>query len=157
MCWVSFKPWKQEVATRDIECFKICKLIDNKIYSFYKKFEYQLNTKYKEKLIFSQRIAEKLTGNGQLIYYEINEGFHSYSNKCKIEVSLESSIVRFINVVNITGNICNLNECISLNKYPNTILLKCIIPKDSIYYINEYNEIASNYIKPIKIEKICVM
>lgn len=82
MCWISYKPWKQEVATRDIECFKICELIDNKICSFYRRFEYQLNTAYKVKLTFSKSIVAK---TGKANSYTITEGIHSYSTECKLK------------------------------------------------------------------------
>ena len=157
MCWVSYKPWKQEVATRDIECFKICELIDNKICSLYQGFEYQLNTAYKAKLIFSKSIVAK---TGKVISYEITEGIHSYSTECKLKrvsvlnsdalAAVEYNEVEFLNVIKNES----LMDCISLGLHPNAVLVKCIIPEGSIYFINECGEIVSNQIILTKVAKL---
>lgn len=151
MCWVSYKPWKQEVATRDIECFKICELIDNKICSLYQEFEYQLNTTYKAKLIFSKSIVVK---TGKVISYEITEGIHSYSTKCKLKrifsPDAEEQKIKYLKVIKNES----LLDCICLNLHPNAVLVKCIIPEGSIYFINEDEEIVSNQIILTKVAKL---
>lgn len=147
MCWISYKPWQQAVATRDIECFKICELTDNKICSLYQGFEYQLNTTYKAKLIFSKSIVVK---TGKVISYEITEGIHSYSTKCKVEK--DYSIIRE-GLLNIIDNFF-INDCINLKLHPNAVLVKCIIPEGSIYFINECGEIVSNQIILTKIAEL---
>ena len=157
MCWTSYKPWKQEVATRDIECFKICELIDNKICSLYRRFEYQLNTTYKAKLTFNKSIVAK---TGKVLLYEITEGIHSYSTECELKrVSVPNSDVlaaeeykevEFLNVIKNES----LMDCICLNIHPNAVLVKCIIPEGSIYFINESEEIVSNQIMLTKIAKL---
>lgn len=45
-------------------------------------------------------------------------------------------------------------DCICLNLHPNAVLVKCIIPEGSIYFINEYGEIVSNQIILTKITKL---
>lgn len=150
MCWISFKPWKQEVATRDIECFKICELIDNKICSLYQGFEYQLNTAYKAKLIFNKSTVVK---TGKVLSYEITEGIHSYSTKCKLKrafVSDEKCKVEFLNIIKNEFFL----DSICLNLHPNAVLVKCIIPEGSIYFINECGEIVSNQIILTKVAKL---
>lgn len=151
MCWISYKPWQQEVATRDIECFKICELIDNKIYSLYQGFEYQLNTTYKAKLIFSKSIVVK---TGKVISYEITEGIHSYSTECKLKRAFASDTeeckVAFLNIIKNEFFL----DSICLNLHPNAVLVKCIIPEGSIYFINEDDEIVSNQIILTKIAKV---
>ena len=157
MCWISYKPWKQEVATRDIECFKICELIDNKICSLYQGFEYQLNTAYKAKLTFSKHIVAKTS---EVLSYEITEGIHSYSTECRLErVSIPNTDVlateecKEIELLNIIKNESLLGS-IYLNLHPNAVLVKCIIPEGSIYFINEDEEIVSNQILLTKIAKL---
>lgn len=151
MCWISYRPWKQEVATRDIECFKICELIDNKICSLYQKFEYQLNTAYKAKLIFSKRIVAKTS---KVLSYEITEGIHSYSTKCKLKrifpPDAEERKIKYLKVIKNES----LLDCICLNLHPNAVLVKCIIPEGSIYFINEDEEIVSNQIILTKVTKL---
>lgn len=157
MCWISYKPWKQEVATRDIECFKICTLIDNKIYSLYQGFEYQLNTVYNAKLSFSKSIVIK---TGKVISYEITAGIHSYSTECSLKrvfvpntdvlATEEDKEIEFLNVIKNES----LMDSICLNFYPNRVLVKCIIPKDSIYFINENGEIVSNQIILTKVTEL---
>lgn len=151
MCWISYKPWQQEVATRDIECFKICELIDNKICSLYQGFEYQLNTTYKAKLIFSKSIVVKTS---KVISYEINEGIHSYSTECKLKREFASDTeeckAAFVNIIKNEFFL----DSICLNLHPNAVLVKCIIPEGSIYFINECGEIVSNQIILTKIAKL---
>lgn len=168
MCWVSYKPWQQEVATRDIECFKICNLIDNKIYSLYQKFEYQLNTVYKAKLSFKKQIVVK---TGKVISYEIIEGIHSYSTKCRLKQVLVSATegckeLRFLKIIKdeplLHCMYLGLHhyedevplDCICLDSHPNAVLVKCIIPEGSIYFINEDEEIVSNQIILTKIAEL---
>lgn len=151
MCWISYKPWKQEVATRDIECFKICELIDNKIHSLYQGFEYQLNTAYKAKLIFSKSIVAK---TGKVLSYEITEGIHSYSTECKLKrifpPDAEERKIKYLKVIKNES----LLDCICVSLHPNAVLVKCIIPEGSIYFINECGEIVSNQIILTKVAKL---
>lgn len=151
MCWISYKPWQQEVATRDIECFKICNLIDNKIYSLYQKFEYQLNTVYKAKPSFKKQIVVK---TGKVFSYEITEGIHSYSTRCRLKQVVSATEkckeLKYLNIIKDE----TLLDCICLNLHPNAVLVKCIIPEGSIYFINEDDEIVSNQIILTKIAKV---
>ena len=144
MCWTSKNEPTKLVATKDIECYKNFKLRDITFeqksifkFKFGKKKIIQLIsliTKYlyipykKQQFINLKPIEVPYSLYGfevcsfkdcDIIYYEIYAGYHSYGTieKAKENIFFEDEIV-----------------------------VKCIIPKDTEYYINDDNEIVSSTI-----------
>lgn len=77
-----------------------------------------------------------------------------YSTKCKLKRAFVSDTeeckVEFLNIIKNEY----LLDSISLNLHPNAVLVKCIIPEGSIYFINEDEEIVSNQIILTKVAKL---
>lgn len=120
MCWISYKPPVKRVAETDILVYKVVN---------YKPHTDEccsliFNFLYKFGVIYDTDIKIKYSGNGKDTHVWMgNEGFHSFSNE-KAAV-YESDIY--------------------VEAYYSTIV-KCVIPKGSDYYINEYDEVISNNI-----------
>ena len=110
------------IAEKDIVCYKIVNLRDNKIISYWYDFIYELNRKYTTQVL--QPIFTK-KGN---IYIE--KGFHSYRN-----LGIAKDYI-YYDMFNLLPE----------------IIVKCIVPKGSEYYINN-KEMVSNQ---IIIVEICV-
>lgn len=132
MCWSTKKPAVLKMAEKDRSVFKVIKQIDERFSSYFKRFPYEIGKLYETKI-----------GNHKVIcgHLCIEEGFHSYSNKCKWE-PLYQVIDTVYRVV--FGNL-------SLAIFDSSVIYKpvrvsCIIPKGSLYYENEYGEIVSNKI-----------
>lgn len=106
----------KRIANKDITVYKIVIPKENGCTSLYKEFDYDFHKTYTE-LIHIDYAHD--------VYY-INEGFHSYKS---LEVA--QYILAFIRI--------NRREC-------NGRIIRCIIPKGAIYYINNYKEVVSNKI-----------
>jgi hypothetical protein len=76
MCWIGrYIPRR---TTEDFECFKV--LYTNEqgtLFSYYQKMIYELNYRYDTKICFEHHKYHN--------WVIINQGFHSYNNKCNIE------------------------------------------------------------------------
>ena len=139
MCWLSRNELTKLVATKDIECYKNFRLKDitfkqksifnfkigkKKITQLISLFEKYLYIPYKEQPFIDLKPI-RVFGNPydvedyKNIYYKIERGYHSYST---IEKSQEDIL------------------------FGNEIIIKCIIPKGSEYYINTNGEIVSSTI-----------
>ena len=139
MCWYSKNELTKLVATKDIECYKNFSLAgitfeQKSIFKFkfgkkkiiqlislFKKYPY---IPYKKQQIIDLKPMEVCFnpyGFGDYIDqgYRIDAGYHSYDS---IKSAKEK---RF---------------------YLDEVAVKCIIPKDTEYYINDYNEIVSSTI-----------
>ena len=139
MCWISKHGISKCIANKDIKCYKNFKLEDIKFkqkfifkFKFGKKkiiqlislFEKYLYIPYKEQPFIDlkpRKIYDNIYNikNYKDIYYRIDTGYHSYSTieKAKEDIWFGSEIV-----------------------------IKCIIPKGTEYYINNDNEIVSSTI-----------
>lgn len=139
MCWISKHEISKCIANKNIKCYKNFKLKDIKFkqksifkFKFGKKkiiqlislFEKYLYIPYKEQPFIDLkpiRIYDNIyyVENHKNIYYRIDTGYHSYSTIEKAK-----------------GDIWVGNE----------IVVKCIIPKGTEYYINTNGEIVSSTI-----------
>ena len=140
MCWFTNKKLKFKIAKENIPIYKICCKEDDKILSYYKKFEYRLGWLYNTN--FEVAFDDKMS--------EIYKGFHSYSlNKTYYEKRYD--IIRvfknesFIELI-LESNSNRIAEC------PSGIVVSGYIPKGSAYALNEYGEYVSNSIILNKIE-----
>lgn len=124
------KPLKPKVAEEDIKCFKIVAIDkDENIYSAVRKFPYQLNKIYTARGNFSEIYCSAY------YYYHINGGgFHSF---VEVEDVFESY------------------KCYESTDEEKMIIVKCHIPKGSLYYIGESLGEEPNYVsQSIVIDKI---
>ena len=139
MCWTSRNELTKLIASKDIECYKNFRLEDitfkqkfifkfkigkKKITQLLSLFEKYLYIPYKKQQIIDLKpIGIYFNPYGFEDYfdqgYRIDAGYHSYDT---IESAKEK---RF---------------------YCDEVVIKCIIPKDTEYYINDNNEIVSSTI-----------
>lgn len=141
MCWTSYHNPEIHKAEKDISCYKI---VNRNLTSFYyTDFPYKLNEIH---------ITELDAPKFNTFNFIISKGFHSYSpNQCKIEYYKRKNKPGLY-----IGSIYTIySKKAILDSLPanDTVILECVIPKDSLYYINEHGEIVSNRIKPLKVIK----
>lgn len=140
MCWITNKKLKFKIAKENIPIYKICRKEDDKILSYYKKFEYRLDWLYNTN--FEVAFDDKMS--------EIYKGFHSYSlNKTYLEKRYDN--IRVFKNESFIELIFNSNSN-KLNDYPFGIVVSGYIPKGSAYALNEYGEYVSDSIILNKIE-----
>lgn len=141
MCWISGNKLTKLIADKDIECyknfrfeditfkqksifnFKIGKKKIIQIISLFKKYKYIpykkqqiIDLKFKPIELFYYPYGVE---NNENKGYKIDAGYHSYNT---IEIAQKSKF------------------------FGNEVVIKCIIPKDTEYYINNDNEIVSSTI-----------
>ena len=139
MCWTTRNKLIKLIADKDIECYKNFRLNNiifkqksifkfkfgkkkiRQLISLFKKYKY---TPYKKQKIINLKPIEVSyypygTEDYGIIGYKINIGYHSYDT---IESAKENML------------------------YIDEVIIKCIIPKDTEYYINNDNEIVSSTI-----------
>lgn len=139
MCWITYdKKYKDfKVAEEDIPVFKVVRKIP--LSSYYTNYLYILNEVH---------TTEPIKINHSLIYHgeewKIQKGFHSYSVECTTEISCGQNIQVY----------SSDDDAILLDYYKmsNTCKLECLIPKGSLYYVNEWGEYVSESILPFKTE-----
>ena len=140
MCWFTNKKLKFKIAKENIPIYKICSKEDDKILSYYKKFEYRLGWLYNTN--FEVAFDDKMS--------EIYKGFHSYSlNKTYYEKRYDN--IRVFKNESFIELIFNSNSN-RLDTYSFGIVVSGYIPKGSAYALNEYGEYVSNSIILNKIE-----
>ena len=140
MCWITNKKLKFKIAKENIPIYKICCKEDDKILSYYKKFEYRLGWLYETN--FEVAVDTKMS--------EIYKGFHSYSlNKTYYEKRYD--IIRVFKNESFIELIFNSNSN-RLNDYSSGVVISGYIPKGSAYALNEYGEYVSDSIILNKIE-----
>ena len=134
MCWYSPVSPPKRIATEDIPVYKIVYVsIDGKlIVSFFQGKEYKLNKTYKIKRLNLEKIKYSWP---DYECYKIEKGFHSYS---------------YVNEIADEFYKADMYKALylTLNKYIK--IMKCIIPKGSIYYVND-RTVVSDTIKPVQI------
>lgn len=123
MCLTTKQKWPK-IAWKPITTYKVV-YISNKsssLLTLFQNFPIQIGRTYKETLINIFRGREKNTFN-----YCIYEGLHSHTKENRAKICAEDY------------------------RYLGTIVVKCIIPKFSFYWIGEDNDIVSNKLKYVKI------
>ena len=133
MCWTSRNGLIKLIASKDIKCYKNFRFEDitfkqksifnfiigkKKIIQLISLFRKYPYIPYKKQQFIDLKPIEIPT-NPYKFGYKINKGYHSYST-----------------IENAQKELFGLDE----------IIIKCIIPKDTEYYINDYNEIVSSTI-----------
>lgn len=140
MCWITNKKLKFKIAKENIPIYKICRKEDDKILSYYRRFEYRLDC------LYNTNFEVSLTTDDIIIY----KGFHSYSlNKTYLDKRYDN--IRVLKNESFIEFILNSNSN-KLNDYPFGIVVSGYIPKGSAYALNEYGEYVSNSIILNKIE-----
>ena len=139
MCWINKQEINKCIANKDIECYKVFKVQDVTFkqksifkFKFGKKKITQLISLFKKYLYIPYKKQQfidlkpiRVFGNPydvedyKNIYYKIDAGYHSYNT---IEKAQEDLL------------------------FGNELIIKCIIPKNTEYYININNEIVSSTI-----------
>lgn len=148
MCWTTFDIRRTvgRVAKNDIEVYKVMvmkPLEDEELfYSAYRDFPYKKGDLYKlgSKIKIEMLIEESIT------YYRIFKGFHSYNSQstflCKEHNNRRESLAVYsINKEKVDSYIENDGITPRILKK-----VRCIIPKGSVYFENEFGEIVSNKI-----------
>ena len=120
MCWTSNKLPKMCIAEQDMRVYKIVRSINNFLCS-----SAVQNFQYQYKILYTQE-KPILVQPGYTASYRIEKGFHSYKTYFKAK----KAFYKF-------------SEC---SLYNDTIIVECIIPKDSIFYENKNGEIVSDRI-----------
>jgi hypothetical protein len=125
MCWGGLKE-NRKIAEHDIKTRKVL-MYDSardRLTAFYHdKFVYELGKLYKQEI-------NEVECNPFII---IQEGFHSYNYERPITKSLTETTIYSILATYRT----HIKTLIPT-------LVECTIPKGSVYYENDYNEIVSN-------------
>lgn len=139
MCWSS-KYVKRLIADKDIKCWKIIRQYeDNHVYSLYLRMKYLLNKEYSlGRSIYVRQVNKSSFLN---VKYEINQGFHSYFNKPKL-ILLNDEFNVEVNGM-IVDRIYYNPSAISTRDIH---IAECIIPKGSVYYMNDSHEVVSDKI-----------
>ena len=142
MCWVTYeKKYKNfKIAEDDIPVFKVVR--KHFLLSYYTNYPYILNEVH---------TTEPIKTDHSLFYigeeWKIQKGFHSYSVGCT------TKIVQGVHEWNIRVYDSDKNTVL-LDYYEmsSTCKLECLIPKGTLYYVNEYGEYVSESILPLKTE-----
>lgn len=121
MCWVSNKKPKKQVSGGNVTVYKIV-IPDNdeECYSLYENYPYFYGDQNKEISVLPKY-------ESFFDHYRIERGYHSYSDKDTASKELKQTLK--FGIINNRGKI-----------------VRCAIPKGSIYYRNEYNRVVSSNI-----------
>ena len=130
MClYTNFK--EPKIAEEDIICYKIYTILyKNKMYSPYRSV-LSPNVGIITTTLLGTPIKETNT------LYRIEEGFHSFK-------SLNEAMIIM----------CNYKLYSYLNK--DHVVFKCVIPKDSLYYLGRFDKYESYCSNSIKLVEVCV-
>ena len=148
MCWTTYDIRRTvgRVAKNDIEVYKVMvmkPLEDEELfYSVYRDFPSKKGDLYK----LGSKIKIEMLREESITYYRIFKGFHSYNSQstflCKEHNNRgESLAVYSINKEKVDSYIENDGITPRILKK-----VRCIIPKGSVYFENEFGEIVSNKI-----------
>ena len=150
MCFVKERcNWRHHVADTDLTCYKVLtkNLDNNKLYSYYFNFPYEIGQEY------SQTLSESyLYCLDSLETDYIERGvFHSYT-----PVENNNGVSYPYIVVNEVRSFNYRKKCGSRElRNKDICIVECIIPKGSIYWVNRYgNEYCSDRIKLIRVIKL---
>ena len=123
MCWVTHESLKQQIAKKDIKVYKVFKVEDGTIYS-----PIHSNQVWSK----GATVESPIKISSVFPFHQISLGLHS----CIKPIMLDS------NMWCIKGT-----EHTLFGKDKNEIVLKCIIPKGTTYYVNKRGEVVSNKLK----------
>lgn len=131
MCWRGFKAEKK-IAQKDFNVYKVLRSNgkNSLLISPFRYFPYSLGKEYKAEIHVEDAIFP----------YEkdiINEGLHCYSEHCMVR-----QLNGYIKVDNSSGRPL---ECYNVPSYPSyfLVVIKCTIPKGTVYYENGNGEIVT--------------
>ena len=120
---------------------------------YYREFSYELNKEYNTKTTIKKELSIKVRAYGygptEYTYYG-EEGFHCYSDECKLQLSFENS--------RITLLVFQKDKSVFFDAYyevdPKELeVLEGFIPKGGKYYVNENGAIISDSIVLTKVNK----
>lgn len=157
MCWATYNKELivPKIAEDNIVCNKLVRIDSNNIIkSDYFNFVYSLNTIYRHNQ--DLRVNENSDIRGKL-FYEIHEGFYSYSTNIAYETYTRKNGYGRIKVYyykdNSFHNLLDSYLLTSMNSHQ-LCMASCIIPKGSTYFLNELGEYVSDSIKMLNVFKI---
>lgn len=146
MCWINKDVAKKRIAESPVECFKIAiQLEDGTIKSYFKRFKYEIGECYR---------VPKLTVKSDCGLRMISEGFHSYCkdfNMCKLYNGI--GLISGDFEIHYPYEVFYYNDR-ATGKWAKLVILHCIIPVGSTYYVNTEGCIVSDAIEIIGIEKL---
>ena len=129
MCWVSHNTLNKQIASENIKVYKIVNFYSGDLISYFKGFTYEINKLYETEVNPIKDIDCNM----------ISKGFYSYSKNNKLTFSG--------GLLYVCANLLETSEIYS--KYSDNdglVVVECVIPKNSEYYVNESGEIVSNQI-----------
>lgn len=147
MCWKSFstKRPQAKIAENDIEVIKfLVRDGDDNLYSPYKQSLYEIDCE--------KGIEEELAPiHRQDCYWAIDNGLHTYSVDCKIEITWSD-----IHIFSRDGKThldywagdYTLDEA---DEFGDVVVAICTIPKGAKYFMNKDGEVVSDRLIPEKV------
>lgn len=146
MCWINKNVAEKCIADVPIECYKIAiQLEDGTIKSYYERFEYEIGKCYKVPELFVKTNYDLKA---------IAEGFHSYSKRFNMQKRYNGVWLSYnTSKVFYAREVFYFNE-VPIGRWAKTVLLRCIIPVGSTYYINTEDCIVSDAIEITSVENI---
>lgn len=141
MCWNSKKHQKVRIARRNIKVLKVVQQKPNNCTEFFP-YYYEGNCSYvlNEESPFVHIKLEDLSQPKRHYCYKINTGYHSYKRS-----------LQYMIVLNVGIFIDNRHFFPRRYETYEVCIMECIIPKGTMYYLNEDGEYVSEKIKPIKV------
>ena len=117
----------------------------NKVVSYFTEFEYELGKTYYDSYLSIIHANEPQCGACIFV------GFNSYSTKCKTRRKERTTASGEKKKYSIEVYSPDGKEFIEWYEPKDLLLMDCVIPKGTTYYINELGECVSERIKPIRI------
>lgn len=136
MCWITSKIPDLKIVDKPIKVYKIFRGSFEKLSSLVYPYDWIPGEIRHQKI--GKVISEKILSRTR---YRINEGFHSFIYLPKIEP------------ININESYIETAYSFIAFENKKIIVCECEIPKGSLYYINEWDEIVSNKLKIIECVK----
>lgn len=130
MCWIGDDISK--IAKEPITTYKIVQAYNNEYISIYNYFIYKI-----DKMYGPRPLVKANTSN---FHTTINIGFHSYKDFTVQESKNKELLYIYSRMIILDA--FTVKQAVTTN----LVKVECIIPKGSIYYINNLNEIVSECI-----------
>ena len=150
MCWsCGFKKLSEckRIARKDVHVRKFVNgsKSPNKVMSYFTGFVYKLGKTYYDDYISTLDWCNNSFGVCIFV------GFNSYSTECKIRRKERTTASGEKKKYSIEVYSPDGREFIEWYEPKGLLLMDCVIPKGTTYYINELGECVSERIKPIRI------
>lgn len=131
MCWATSNSnnFIRNVADNDLTVYKVVKIVNGTIISYFQDYNYEFNKLYKTTLN-----TNIVPYNGVDLLY-IDRGFHSYL--------VNKDLIKWMHFEPYTEIVFGTDSYV-LDFF--TKIIECTIPKNSIYFINEFKDVVSNKI-----------